>query len=48
MVMNFVPEASSNSDTVVAKLDTATLTYSATLEPDVEYTAQFEVLMTMK
>ena len=42
MVMNFVPEASSNSDTVVAKLDTATLTYSATLEPDVEYTAQFE------
>ena len=42
MVMNFVPEASSNSDTVVATLDTTTLTYSATLEPDVEYTAQFD------
>lgn len=41
MSMSFVPEASSNSDTVVAKLDT-TLTYSATLEPDVEYTAKFE------
>lgn len=41
MAMSFVPEASSNSDTVVAKLDT-TLTYSATLEPDVEYTAKFE------
>ncbi len=40
LAINFVADADSMADTVAAEIDTAALTYTATLEPDVEYTAE--------
>lgn len=42
MAVNLVPDPASNADTVVASVDTTAMTYTATLEPDVKYTAEFE------
>lgn len=38
LVITLVPDADSMADTVTADLDKATMTYSATLEPDIPYT----------
>ncbi|MGN1319376.1 MAG: pectinesterase family protein [Lachnospirales bacterium] len=38
LAVSLIPDAESMADTVVADLDKANLTYSATLEPDIDYT----------
>ena len=38
LAVTLVPDAESMADTVTATLDKATLTYTATLEPDIDYT----------